>query len=55
MKFKLTENTTLHYGATLYQIEAVSSFSNVKAGDRGGYVERAATLLHTHALYRAGG
>ena len=39
-KFKLTNNTKTHCGRTLYQIEAVKDFRNIKAGDLGGYIEK---------------
>ena len=39
-KFRLTDETIkIAYGRTLYRIEAVKSFGNVKKGDRGGFVE----------------
>ncbi len=39
MKFKLTTETKLHLGRTLYRIEALIDFGVVKAGDSGGFVE----------------
>ena len=33
------ETIKIAYGRTLYRIEAVKSFGNVKKGDRGGFVE----------------
>lgn len=39
-KFKLTSETINVYGRTLYRIEALISFSDVKIGDKGGYVEK---------------
>lgn len=39
-KYRLTNRTTWHHsGRTLYQIQALKSFGNVKAGDFGGWVE----------------
>ena len=38
-KYIILENETLeHYGRTLYRIQAVKDFSDVKAGDKGGWV-----------------
>ena len=39
MKYKLTDETKELYDKTLYRIECIDAFSNVKAGDRGGGVE----------------
>ena len=39
MKYKLTDETKELYDKTLYRIECIEAFSNVKAGDRGGWVE----------------
>ena len=39
-KFKLTEETISLYGITLYRIEAIISFGNISAGDKGGYVQK---------------
>ena len=39
-KFKLTEETINLYGITLYRIEAIISFGNISAGDKGGYVQK---------------
>ena len=44
MKFKLTSETIIHLGHTLYRIEAVISFGSVKSGDKGGFVETADNL-----------
>lgn len=43
-KYKLTDETLTHYGRTLHRIEALISFGNVKAGDKGGWVEREGNL-----------
>ena len=40
MKYKLTEETIIYFGKTLYRIEALKDFGNVKKGDKGGYVEK---------------
>ena len=39
MKYKLTEETKVHLGRTLHRIECVTAFGNVKARDKGGWVE----------------
>ena len=39
-KFELTTNTKIVFGKTLFQIRALISFGNVKAGDLGGWVEK---------------
>lgn len=43
-KYKLTEETTTLYGRTLYRIEAIRNFGDVKAGERGGFVESEGNL-----------
>ena len=39
-KYKLTEETINVNGITLYRIEALRNFANVKKGDKGGFVEK---------------
>ena len=39
-KFILTDETIDLFGVTLHRIKAVRSFSNVKEGDLGGFVEK---------------
>jgi len=39
MKFKLTDNKMQHYNRTLYQIEALKDFKDVRKGDLGGWIE----------------
>ena len=43
-KYKLTEETINVNGKTLYRIEALKDFGNVKKGDKGGYVEKEENL-----------
>lgn len=43
-KYTLTDNTKEVNGATLYQIKALKSFSDVEEGDLGGYIEKEANL-----------
>ena len=45
-KFELTTNTKMFFGRKLFQIKALVSFGNVKAGDLGGYVEKENNLSH---------
>jgi len=37
-KYKLTEETKIHSGVTLYRIEALKDFAHVAAGDKGGWI-----------------
>ena len=43
-KFKLTEETINVNGKTLYRIEALKDFANIKKGDKGGFVENEKNL-----------
>jgi hypothetical protein len=45
-KYKLTENTIKSKGVTLYQIEALKNFGDVKKGDLGGYIQFEDNLEH---------
>ena len=46
-KYKLlTEDTIIVDGRTLYRIEAVRDFGDVKKGDKGGYIEKEENLSH---------
>jgi NDP-sugar pyrophosphorylase family protein len=45
-KYELTDESLEHDGHTLYRIKALRSFSNVKKGDLGGYVEKERNLSH---------
>ena len=38
-KYKLTEETTIVNDRTLYRIETLKDFGNVKKGDKGGFIE----------------
>ena len=40
MKYKLTKNTKEVNGITLYQIQALRDFGNVKNEDLGGWIEK---------------
>ena len=43
-KYKLTEENINYLGRTLYRIEALKDFGNIKKGDKGGFVESEANL-----------
>ena len=43
-KYKLTDETMTIYGRTLYRIEALRDFNDVKKGDKGGYIEKEENL-----------
>ena len=43
-KYKLTEETININGRTLYRIEALKDFSNVRKGDKGGFIENEENL-----------
>lgn len=46
-KYKLlTDDTISSCGRTLYRIEALKDFGNVKKGDKGGYLEKEDNLSH---------
>ena len=46
-KYKLTEETINVNGITLYRIEALKDFANVKKGDKGGFVEKESNLFQS--------
>ena len=43
-KYKLTEETINVNGKSLYRIEALKDFGNVKKGEKGGFVENESNL-----------
>ena len=43
-KFKLTDEILVVNGKTLYRIKALKDFSDVKKGDKGGFVENESNL-----------
>ncbi len=45
-KYKLTDETIIHNHRTLYRIEALRDFSDVKKGDKGGFIEKESNLSH---------
>jgi hypothetical protein len=44
MKYKLTKNTKQIGETTLYQIQALKDFNDVKKGDLGGWIEKESNL-----------
>ena len=46
MKYKLTDETILYNNTKLYRIEALKDFSDIKTGDKGGFVESENNLSH---------
>ena len=51
-KYRLLENDTKTVnGKTLYRIEALKDFTNVKKGDKGGYIESDDNLSHIGACW----
>ena len=45
-KYKLTDETISLNGATLYRIEALKDFGEIKKGDKGGFVKSENNLAH---------
>lgn len=45
-KYKLTDETINLNGATLYRIEALKDFGDIKKGDKGGFIESENNLAH---------
>ena len=45
-KYKLTDETIGFEGKTLYRIEALKDFGEIKKGDKGGFVESENNLAH---------
>ena len=43
-KYELTDSAIEFNGSTLYQIKALKDFSDVKAGDLGGWIEKEENL-----------
>lgn len=50
-KYRLTDESIIHEGRTLYRIEALVDFSNIKAGTKGGFVESERNLSHDGACW----
>ena len=45
-KYKLTDECMQYEGHKLYRIQSLRSFSNVKEGELGGYIESEDNLSH---------
>ena len=45
-KYKLTDESISFNGQTLYRIEAIMDFSDVKKGQKGGFIESEYNLSH---------
>ena len=43
-KFELTTDTKMRFGKKLFRIKALIDFGNVKAGEKGGYIEKEENL-----------
>lgn len=52
-KYRLTNECIIHEGRTLYRIETLVDFSNIKAGTKGGFVESERNLSHDGACWVA--
>lgn len=44
MKYRLTDETKEWCGRTLHRIEALKSFGNISAGEKGGWIEKEENL-----------
>ena len=53
-KYELTEETTNIFGKTLHRIRATRDFSNVHAGDLGGFIENELNLSHDRDTWVGG-
>ena len=53
-KYELTEETTNIFGKTLHRIRATRDFSNVHAGDLGGFIEDERNLSHDENAWVGG-
>ncbi len=53
-KYILTDETIEVDGQTLYRIEAVRDFGDVKKGDKGGYISSEANLSHDGSAWVCG-
>ena len=45
-KYILTDEKKEVFGTTLYRIQAIRSFGDVKEGEKGGWVEKEENLAH---------
>ena len=54
-KYQLTDQVIIIEGRTLHRIKALRDFSDVKAGDLGGWIEKEENLSHTGKAWVVGG
>lgn len=45
-KYKFTEETRIYNGRLLHRIVAIRDFSNIQAGEKGGWIEKEENLSH---------
>ena len=48
-KYKFTEETRIYKGRLLHRIVAHRDFSNIQAGEKGGWIEKGENLSHKGA------
>jgi len=53
-KYTLTDDSIVVNGKKLYRIKALRSFSDIKKGDLGGYVESELNLSHNGKCWVSG-
>ena len=53
-KYKLTEETIIVNDKSLYRIEALKDFSNVRKGDKGGFIENEENLSQSDDCWVCG-
>jgi UDP-3-O-[3-hydroxymyristoyl] glucosamine N-acyltransferase len=53
-KYKLTNEKIEHLGRTLYRIQAIIDFGNVKKGEKGGFIEKEENLSHQDNAWVSG-
>ena len=53
-KYKLTQEFITIHGHTLYRIEALHDFGDVKKGEKGGFIESEENLSHDGTAWVAG-
>lgn len=54
MKYKLTDETKVVDNVTLHRIECVTAFGDVKAGDKGGWIESEKNLSQENDAWVGG-
>ena len=53
-KYEFTGETKMYFGRTLRQIRAIKDFSDVKAGEIGGWIEKESNLSQTGNAWVSG-